>query len=104
VGQAQASDVVKWLCTSPPNETHRKATSACFLTNQLKITSRKISIPRLYNISQQNSRQSHALAMANEFKLSATLRGHEEDVSLSCDFPIPRFLEYHPSSMGFTAD
>jgi hypothetical protein len=74
------------------------------LTNQLEkrlqtLTTRNLHHPPTEFLSLT------ALAMASEFKLSATLRGHEEDVSiLSCDFLISRSSWFYSYSMGFTAD
>jgi hypothetical protein len=69
-----------------PNNTSKG--NICLLDDQLK-TPLASFLLRIYSIISQDSRLPYVLAMASEFKLSATLRGHEEDVCiLSCDFTI----------------
>ena len=91
VGQAQASDVVKCWCALH-HQTHfeRQRLDLLALTNQPKTPFANSYYPNLQH-SPTETPQVTTFAMASEFKLSATLRGHEEDVSiLSCDFLISR--------------
>lgn len=86
------------------NQTHRKATSACFAaTNLIHCLQTRATL--LYTSVRLTIWRLHIRAMASEFKLSATLRGHEEDVSisLSCDFSVTYLIKSkkpRPSSIA----
>lgn len=88
VGQAQASDVVKcWrVHFTTIKHIERQHFELLALTNLLKHRFQIFIAPNLQH-TPAGTPSLTAFAMASEFKLSATLRGHEEDVSiLSCDF------------------
>jgi hypothetical protein len=97
------SDVVVQSATSPTKHIERQHLLA--LPQPTLYIVCRFALPYSHTSIRRNICRLHVRAMASEFKLSATLRGHEEDVSVSssCDFSITYLIEsktLRPSSIS----